>query len=145
MGAPIRRRAIVPLAAVRRNVDHDRRRTRKENAMNADHSADSPRLFLSEEEAATQLGIHRTTLRALALAGRSPIEPVSLTAHKRIYRLRDLERLGGVAEWPLRFVGLQPGGLTISFASSLVAGWWHPKRSTSSETPKYGNGRRSIS
>ncbi|WP_223627329.1 helix-turn-helix domain-containing protein [Microbacterium sp. EST19A] len=66
--------------------------------MSADHSADQPRLFLSEEEAAAQLGIHRTTLRALALAGRSPIEPVSLTAHKRIYRLRDLERLGGVAE-----------------------------------------------
>lgn len=66
--------------------------------MSADDGADSPRLFLSEEEAAAQLGIHRTTLRALALNGRSPIEPVHLTAHKRIYRLRDLERLGGVAE-----------------------------------------------
>ena len=66
--------------------------------MSEDHGTDSPRLFLSEEEAAAQLGIHRTTLRALALNSRSPIEPVHLTAHKRIYRLRDLERLGGVAE-----------------------------------------------
>lgn len=68
------------------------------SAMSADHNTDSPRLFLSEEEAAAQLGIHRTTLRALALDGRSPVEPVQITAHKRIYRLRDLERLGGVAE-----------------------------------------------
>ena len=45
--------------------------------MSADHGTDSPRLFLSEEEAAAQLGIHRTTLRALALDGRSPIEPVN--------------------------------------------------------------------
>lgn len=66
--------------------------------MSADQHTNSPRLFLSEEEAAAQLGIHRTTLRALAVEGRSPIEPVNLTAHKRIYRLRDLERLGGVAE-----------------------------------------------
>lgn len=66
--------------------------------MNSDHDTASPRLFLSEEEAAAKLGIHRTTLRALALDGRSPIEPVHITAHKRIYRLRDLERLGGVAE-----------------------------------------------
>lgn len=68
------------------------------SAMSADHNTDSPRLFLSEEEAAAQLGIHRTTLRALALDGRSPVEPVQITAHKRIYRLRDLEQLGGVAE-----------------------------------------------
>lgn len=52
-------------------------------------------LFLSEEEAATLLGIHRTTLRTLALDGRAPIDPIHVTQHKRIYRRIDVERLGG--------------------------------------------------
>lgn len=56
------------------------------------------RLFYSEEEAAALLGIHRTTLRTLALHGCAPIEPVRLTDHKRIYRRVDVERLAGVAE-----------------------------------------------
>jgi hypothetical protein len=56
------------------------------------------RLFYSEEETATLLGIHRTTLRGLALNGRAPVEPIPLTQHKRVYRRIDVERLAGVAE-----------------------------------------------
>lgn len=56
------------------------------------------RLFYSEEETAALLGIHRTTLRALAVEGRAPVEAVALTAHKRVYRRIDVERLAGVAE-----------------------------------------------
>ena len=56
------------------------------------------RLFYSEEETAALLGIHRTTLRALALDGQAPVEAVSLTRHKRVYRRIDVERLAGVAE-----------------------------------------------
>lgn len=56
------------------------------------------RLFYSEEETAALLGIHRTTLRALALDGRAPVEPIRLTDHKRVYRRVDVERLAGVVE-----------------------------------------------
>jgi hypothetical protein len=59
---------------------------------------DRGRLFYSEEETAALLGIHRTTLRMLALDGRAPVEPVRLTQHKRVYRRIDVERLAGVAE-----------------------------------------------
>jgi hypothetical protein len=59
---------------------------------------DQGRLFYSEEETAALLGIHRTTLRMLALDGRAPVEPVRLTQHKRVYRRIDVERLAGVAE-----------------------------------------------
>lgn len=53
-------------------------------------------LFYSEEETATLLGIHRTTLRTLALAGEAPIEPIQLTQHKRVYRRIDVQRLAGL-------------------------------------------------
>lgn len=56
------------------------------------------RLFYSEEETAALLGIHRTTLRTLALGGRAPVEPIRLTEHKRVYRRIDVERLAGVVE-----------------------------------------------
>ena len=68
-------------------------------------TGDSPRqeagqesapLFYSEGEAAALLGLHRTTLRTLALEGTAPIEPVHVSAHKRIYRRVDIERLAGV-------------------------------------------------
>jgi hypothetical protein len=53
-------------------------------------------LFYSETEAAARLGLHRTTLRALALAGRAPVEPITLTAHRRVYRRTDIHRLAGL-------------------------------------------------
>lgn len=53
-------------------------------------------LFYSEPEAAARLGVHRTTLRALALAGRAPVEPIAITAHRRIYRRADIHRLAGL-------------------------------------------------
>ncbi|MDJ1371528.1 hypothetical protein [Gulosibacter molinativorax] len=53
-------------------------------------------LFYSEEETAALLGIHRTTLRTLALAGASPVEPIRLTQHKRVYRRIDVQRLAGL-------------------------------------------------
>jgi hypothetical protein len=53
-------------------------------------------LFYSEAETATRLGIHRTTLRALALGGRSPVEPIPVTGHRRIYRRIDVHRLAGL-------------------------------------------------
>jgi hypothetical protein len=56
------------------------------------------RLFYTEEETAELLGIHRTTLRGLALDGRAPVDPIRLTEHKRVYRRIDVERLAGVAE-----------------------------------------------
>ncbi|MGB3375629.1 MAG: hypothetical protein WBA87_10895 [Microbacterium sp.] len=55
-------------------------------------------LFYSEEETAALLGIHRTTLRTLAVSGQAPVEPIRLTQHKRVYRRIDVERLAGVAE-----------------------------------------------
>ncbi|HEY0247597.1 MAG TPA: helix-turn-helix domain-containing protein [Gryllotalpicola sp.] len=55
-------------------------------------------LFYSEEETAALLGIHRTTLRTLAIQGRAPVKPVELTEHKRVYRRVDVERLAGVRE-----------------------------------------------
>lgn len=53
-------------------------------------------LFYSEEETASLLGIHRTTLRTLALAGQAPVEPIPLTRHKRVYRRIDVRRLAGL-------------------------------------------------
>lgn len=53
-------------------------------------------LFYSEEEAALLLGIHRTTLRHLAVDGKAPVPPVHITEHKRVYRRIDVERLAGV-------------------------------------------------
>ncbi|WP_193597853.1 helix-turn-helix transcriptional regulator [Microbacterium sp. YJN-G] len=53
-------------------------------------------LFYSEEEAALLLGIHRTTLRHLAVDGKAPVPPVHITEHKRIYRRIDVERLAGI-------------------------------------------------
>ena len=53
-------------------------------------------LFYSEAEAAARLGVHRTTLRALALAGLSPVEPVAITPHRRVYRRIDIHRLAGI-------------------------------------------------
>ena len=53
-------------------------------------------LFYSEEETAALLGIHRTTLRALAVSGQALVEPIQLTPHKRVYRRIDVERLAGV-------------------------------------------------
>lgn len=55
-------------------------------------------LFYSEAETATLLGIHRTTLRTLALDGRAPVEPIRLTQHKRVYRRIDVERLAGLRQ-----------------------------------------------
>lgn len=53
-------------------------------------------LFYSESEAAARLGLHRTTLRALALAGHAPVEPIVLTEHRRVYRRVDILRLAGI-------------------------------------------------
>ena len=53
-------------------------------------------LFYSETEAAARLGLHRTTLRSLALAGRAPVEPIPLTEHRRVYRRADIHRLAGL-------------------------------------------------
>lgn len=55
-------------------------------------------LFYSEDETAALLGIHRTTLRTLALDGRAPVEPIRLTQHKRVYRRVDVERLAGLRQ-----------------------------------------------
>ncbi len=55
-------------------------------------------LFYSEEETAALLGIHRTTLRALAVSGQAPVEPIRLTQHKRVYRRIDVQRLAGVVD-----------------------------------------------
>jgi hypothetical protein len=55
-------------------------------------------LFYSESEAAARLGLHRTTLRALALAGRAPVEPIPLTEHRRVYRRADIHRLAGLEQ-----------------------------------------------
>ena len=52
--------------------------------------------FYSEAEAADRLGIHRTTLRSLALAGKAPVEPVPITDHRRVYRRIDVHRLAGL-------------------------------------------------
>lgn len=60
------------------------------------HPIEPECLFYSETEAATKLGLHRTTLRALALAGRAPVEPISLTEHRRVYRRVDILRLAGI-------------------------------------------------
>lgn len=73
-----------------------------------------------------------------------PVEPVQITAHKRIYRLRDLEQLGGVAECieirrtkagkPYYFVRVKSG-------RRLAAS----RRLISSATRKYGIGHKNTS
>ncbi len=70
-----------------------------EDLLDADGIQSHERLecfFYSEAEAADRLGIHRTTLRSLALAGKAPIEPIHLTEHRRVYRRVDIHRLAGV-------------------------------------------------
>jgi excisionase family DNA binding protein len=52
--------------------------------------------FYTEAEAAERLGVHRTTLRHLALEGRSPVEAIQITEHRRIYRRVDIHRLAGL-------------------------------------------------
>jgi len=64
----------------------------------AARALDRAPLFYSEEETAALLGIHRTTLRTLALDGRAPVEPIRLTQHKRVYRRVDVERLAGLRQ-----------------------------------------------
>ena len=66
-----------------------------QNAAPTDERPHVP-LFYSEEETAALLGIHRTTLRTLALSGTSPVEPIRLTQHKRVYRRIDVQRLAGL-------------------------------------------------
>jgi len=53
-------------------------------------------LFCSEAQAARLLGIHRTTLRALALAGNAPVEPLAITEHRRLYPRAKILRLAGL-------------------------------------------------
>jgi len=52
--------------------------------------------FYSEAEAAARLGIRRITLRTLALAGHASVEPIAMTAHRRVYRRVDIHRLAGI-------------------------------------------------
>jgi hypothetical protein len=52
--------------------------------------------FYSEAETASLIGIHRTTLRMLALAGKAPVEAIHVTEHRRVYRKRDVHRLAGL-------------------------------------------------
>lgn len=52
--------------------------------------------FYSEAQAADRFGIHRTTLRNLALAGKAPVAPFQITEHRRVYRRCDVDRLGGI-------------------------------------------------
>ena len=66
-----------------------------QNTTPTDERKRAPLLY-SEEETAALLGIHRTTLRTLALAGEAPVEPVLLTRHKRVYRRIDVQRLAGL-------------------------------------------------
>jgi hypothetical protein len=53
-------------------------------------------LFYTEAQTADRLGIHRTTLRNLALSGKAPCKPFQFTAHRRFYRRIDVDRLGGI-------------------------------------------------
>lgn len=72
------------------------RATRVESALTHPDPEGMACLFYSESETARLLGIHRTTLRALALAGRAPVEPITLTEHRRLYRRVDVRRLAGL-------------------------------------------------
>jgi hypothetical protein len=65
------------------------------NTATTDEREHAP-LFYSEEETAALLGIHRTTLRTLALTNNAPVEPIRLTKHKRVYRRIDVRRLAGL-------------------------------------------------
>lgn len=52
-------------------------------------------LFLSEEEAAHILGVHRTTLRRSVDAGLLPLHPIFVTPHLRRFRRDEVESLSG--------------------------------------------------
>lgn len=67
-----------------------------EHAEPVEHEEHLECFFYSEAEAADRLGIHRTTLRSLALAGKAPVEPIPLTEHRRVYRRIDIHRLAGI-------------------------------------------------
>lgn len=78
--------------------DREGRRPRDpvEHAEPVEHEEHLECFFYSEAEAADRLGIHRTTLRSLALAGKAPVEPIPLTEHRRVYRRIDIHRLAGI-------------------------------------------------
>lgn len=67
-----------------------------EEATPVEHEEHLECFFYSEAEAADRLGIHRTTLRNLALQGKSPVEPIPITEHRRVYRRIDIHRLAGI-------------------------------------------------
>jgi hypothetical protein len=60
------------------------------------HETHLESFFYSEAQAADRLGIHRTTLRNLALCGKAPCEPLQITEHRRVYRIIDIHRLAGI-------------------------------------------------
>ncbi len=55
----------------------------------------SESLFLSEEQAARLLGVHRTTLRRSVDAGLLPLHPIFVTPHLRRFRRDEVESLRG--------------------------------------------------
>ncbi|NLA65570.1 MAG: helix-turn-helix domain-containing protein [Leucobacter sp.] len=52
-------------------------------------------MFLSEEQAAQMLGVHRTTLRRSVDAGLLPLHPIFVTPHLRRFRRDEVESLRG--------------------------------------------------
>lgn len=60
----------------------------------AEHDT-SEALFLSEEQAAQILGVHRTTLRRSVDAGLLPLHPIFVTPHLRRFRRDEVESLRG--------------------------------------------------
>lgn len=60
----------------------------------AEHDT-SEALFLSEEQAAQILGVHRTTLRRSVDAGLLPLHPIFITPHLRRFRRDEVESLRG--------------------------------------------------
>lgn len=55
----------------------------------------SESLFLSEEQTARILGVHRTTLRRSVDAGLLPLHPIFVTPHLRRFRRDEVESLRG--------------------------------------------------
>lgn len=55
----------------------------------------SESLFLSEEQAAQILSVHRTTLRRSVDAGLLPLHPIFVTPHLRRFRRDEVESLRG--------------------------------------------------
>ncbi len=74
----------------------DENASKAEDAKPVEHEEHLECFFYSEAEAADRLGIHRTTLRSLALSGKSPVEAIPLTEHRRVYRRVDIHRLAGI-------------------------------------------------